>query len=53
MTKQKLCVLMLAISLPAVASAAEVSSVRLKIKQNQLVIWWQRNASGGVWLQGA
>ncbi len=29
------------------------SSVRLKIKQNQLVIWWQRNASGGVWLQGA
>ncbi len=30
-----------------------LSSVRLKIKQNQLVIWWQRNASGGVWLQGA
>ena len=30
-----------------------ISSVRLKIKQNQLVILGQRNASGVVWLQGA
>ena len=30
-----------------------VTSVRLKIKQNQLVAWWCRNDFGGVWLQGA
>jgi len=31
----------------------DISSVRLKIKQNQLLIWLWWNASVGVWLQGA
>ena len=37
----------------ALFSLCVITSVRLKIKQNHLVIGWWRNGSSSVWLQGA